>query len=83
MEGDKGTSHAFSGQETKCRGSRADVCCLRNSKKKKKRKERKKKKERRGERRGKDEGKEVIGVQSCTDSQVTVKDFTLSKKGSY
>lgn len=43
-------SSAFSGQETKCRGSRADVCCLRNSKKKKK-------KERRGERRGKDEGK--------------------------
>lgn len=42
FEGDKGTSHAFSGEETKCRGSRADVCCLRNSKKKKKR-------ERRGE----------------------------------
>lgn len=76
LEGDKGTSHAFSGPETKCRGSRVDVCCLRNSKKEKK-------KERGGERRGKDEGKEVIGVQSCTDSQVTVKDFTLSKKGSY
>lgn len=40
FEGDKGTSHAFSGEETKCRGSRADVCCLRNSKKKKKKRER-------------------------------------------
>ena len=43
----------------------------------------KKKKEREGERSGKDDGKEVVGVQSCTDSQVTVKDFTLSKKGRY
>ena len=45
MEGDKGTSHAFSGQETKCRGSRADVCCLRNSKKKKEKKEKRKRRE--------------------------------------
>ena len=72
LKGNKGTSHAFSGQETKCRGSRADVCCLRNTKKKK---------EREGEKSGKDDGKEVVGVQSCTDSQV--KDFTLSKKGRY
>lgn len=47
LEGDKGTSHAFSGPETKCRGSRVDVCCLRNSKKRKEKGERGRKKRKR------------------------------------